>query len=220
MKVLIGNDIVDLTHPDIRNKHLDERFINRILAAKEKLMLKASSNPKLLLWTLWSGKEAAYKVLKKLIPDMIFSHSKIIVEVGNKKDQGIVHFGDYLLSIIWANTREWIHSLAILKKDEEKFKVLEYDIKNLDEVNTNMNEFSKAERESIYSSQSAGVRKLCKVNLKKYNINETEIIRRPLSKKFGPPELKINNQSLKNWDLSLSHDGRFIACAFSKGISL
>ena len=118
MKILIGNDIVDLTNPDIDQKHLQKRFINRVLSRDELELLRNSPDQKKMLWILWSGKESAYKVLKKLIPSMVFSHSNISVSFDSRSLQGSVCFQNYHLSLRWIITNKWVHCLALLSKDE------------------------------------------------------------------------------------------------------
>jgi phosphopantetheine--protein transferase-like protein len=219
MKVFIGNDIVDLTNPDIENKHNKRRFIRRVLSSYEMGLFESSENKKLTLWTLWSGKEAAYKVLKKLIPDMVFAHSKVIVDLDFSSMRGSVIYNEYVISLRWTVSDEWVHCVAVLKGDEKSLGVFEYDVKELD-LNTKLHTgFSKDESASIYSIESAGVRNLSKLLLGRYGLAQIEIVRRPLLKKFAPPEIMESGSPLKYWDLSMSHDGKYISCAISKSDS-
>lgn len=216
MKVFIGNDIVDLTHPDISEKHLNTRFLNRVLSASEKADLNTTHNTKKRLWMLWSGKEAAYKVLKKKRPELVFAHAKFVVSIDKEQSYGTVIFENEVLSLRWITSLDWIHCVAVIKSDEKYLEVFEYDIKELSQVSVSTEKFDINELESTYSSQSAGVRNLAKSLLTKHFLEEAKIIRRPLLKKFAPPELYLSEISLKNWDISLSHDGRFVSCAVSK----
>ncbi|PIP08679.1 MAG: hypothetical protein COX51_03190, partial [Syntrophobacteraceae bacterium CG23_combo_of_CG06-09_8_20_14_all_50_8] len=58
----VGNDIVDLTHPHAKGKSRDLRFLKRVFLPDEERQILASHEPDTMLWTLWTGKEAAYKV--------------------------------------------------------------------------------------------------------------------------------------------------------------
>lgn len=220
MRILIGNDLVDLTNPDIANKHNEERFLKRVLAPSEIKKMKSTSDPKKLLWLLWAGKESAYKVLKKLMPEMIFSHSKIVVDIDEKVLYGTVTYGEYVISIRWLVATNWLHSVAVLKEDEKQLDVFEYEIKELGKVSVKTDDFTPEEALSVYSLESAGVRNLTKDILNKYKLENVEIIRSPLEKKFSPPELYVDRTPLKYWDLSMSHDGNFVSCAVSKRQSL
>ncbi len=216
MKIFIGNDIVDLSNPDIVDQHKKERFINRVLDVSEREELYKSDDPKKMLWLMWSGKEAAYKVLKKILPTMVFSHSKIVINFEKLPLCGSVQYGKYTISLRWNTSPSWIHCVAVLKNDEKNLDVIEYDIKELTQVSKELDSFNSDELLSIYSSESAGVRNLTKKLLKKHLLDQVQIIRLPLKKKFSPPELYLEESSLKKWDLSMSHDGKYVSCAISK----
>ena len=64
----VGNDIVDLTNPDVRRKSQDTRFINRVFTQGEQEQIFGSTNPDVMLWALWAGKESAYKIVSKSYP--------------------------------------------------------------------------------------------------------------------------------------------------------
>lgn len=224
MKIYVGNDIVDLTNPDISLKHESERFINRVLDKSEIDFLKGSNDPKETLWLLWSGKEAGYKVLKKIYPKISFSHSKFIVTLGESLKDGFLRgslvYNGNIISLRWTQTKDWVHCVAVLKKEEKYFDVLEYDVKHLDQVSLSTKGFCFKELVSVHSCESVGVRNLAKELLKKNMLEDAKIIRFPLQKKFSPPELYLSEIPLKNWDLSLSHDGKYVSCAVSKAESI
>ena len=73
---MIGNDLVDLRAREASGKSGDARFVARVFTARETELIARSSNPDAALWALWAAKEAAYKVAKKLRPDVIFAHSR------------------------------------------------------------------------------------------------------------------------------------------------
>jgi phosphopantetheinyl transferase (holo-ACP synthase) len=71
---MLGNDIVDLTHPDAVGIH--PRFAERVCSNGEIQYLKQYQirSPEWynVLWTFWSIKEAAYKAVKRYYPDLTF----------------------------------------------------------------------------------------------------------------------------------------------------
>ena len=71
---LLGNDIVDLSHPDATSIH--SRFSERICTDAEYEQLrefpKNSQDWLTRLWTYWSIKEAAYKAVKGFDPGLKF----------------------------------------------------------------------------------------------------------------------------------------------------
>jgi len=63
---LIGNDIIDLNISLSTNKSENSRFLKKVFSEEEITMIKESGNPELLLWQLWSMKEAAYKAHQRI----------------------------------------------------------------------------------------------------------------------------------------------------------
>ncbi|HET7552140.1 MAG TPA: 4'-phosphopantetheinyl transferase superfamily protein [Gemmatimonadaceae bacterium] len=73
---MIGNDLVDLRAREAAGKSGDTRFLARVFTTREAELIASSPSPDTALWILWAAKEAAYKVAKKLSPDVIFAHSR------------------------------------------------------------------------------------------------------------------------------------------------
>ncbi len=51
-------------------KSRDTRFVSRVFTVDERALIFSSSDADAMLWTLWAGKEAAYRVVKKYRPDI------------------------------------------------------------------------------------------------------------------------------------------------------
>ena len=62
---MIGNDIVDLALARKASNWKRNRFLNKIFTVKEQLLISASDNPEIMVWNLWSRKEAAYKIFNR-----------------------------------------------------------------------------------------------------------------------------------------------------------
>ncbi len=78
---MIGNDVVDLLDRDARPETLHPRFDARVFSPAERLALEQSEDPNRQRWRLWSAKEAAYKVARKLDASSTFSPSRFQVEL-------------------------------------------------------------------------------------------------------------------------------------------
>ncbi|WP_146647193.1 4'-phosphopantetheinyl transferase superfamily protein [Labilithrix luteola] len=74
---LVGDDVVDLD--DLQNVRHHPRFAARITNDEERTLLARSSDPHVLLWTLFAAKEAAFKVAAKLRPAPVFAHARFAV---------------------------------------------------------------------------------------------------------------------------------------------
>jgi phosphopantetheinyl transferase (holo-ACP synthase) len=62
---MIGNDIVDLALARKESNWKRNRFLDKIFTAKEQLLIADTENPDIMVWNLWSRKEAAYKIYNR-----------------------------------------------------------------------------------------------------------------------------------------------------------
>jgi phosphopantetheinyl transferase (holo-ACP synthase) len=61
----VGNDVVDLKHPENQGKIRDDRFLGRVFTAEERGRIAVAARPETFLWALWAAKEAAFKVISR-----------------------------------------------------------------------------------------------------------------------------------------------------------
>ncbi|WP_313265744.1 4'-phosphopantetheinyl transferase superfamily protein [Sphingobacterium sp.] len=59
---MIGNDIVDLVQSKKDSNWRRRGFINKIFSENEQLLIANSDDQEIVVWLLWSMKEAAYKI--------------------------------------------------------------------------------------------------------------------------------------------------------------
>ena len=81
----VGNDVVDLKDAANSGKSRDSRFLKKILTDAEIEYVKNADGPDQALWSLWACKETAYKVIKKILPDIVFAPRQWQVNVHNIK---------------------------------------------------------------------------------------------------------------------------------------
>jgi phosphopantetheinyl transferase (holo-ACP synthase) len=62
---VIGNDIIDLALAQKESNWKRKGFLNKIFTDKEKFLILNDLNPELMVWNLWSRKEAAYKIYNR-----------------------------------------------------------------------------------------------------------------------------------------------------------
>ena len=228
----LGNDIVDLSLPRAKLKHLEPRFLmflTRVFTKEEQSNILNSNNKPKTLWAIWAAKEAAYKALKKQLPELIFSHNKFAVEhetliklhdlTENNKITGILLYKDQLISIHWQCDPNSIHCIAVFLKNNKIFtnwEKINYNIteniENIPSLNYMKQYFTERELASIVLEKSLKTRFYAKKFLKSCGFAPNiEIIRT----NNGPPTLFIAKQQLINHEISLSHDGRYMAvCCF------
>lgn len=62
---MIGNDIVDLALAQKESNWKRKGFLDKIFTKKEQLLISKAKNPEVMVWNLWSRKEAAYKMYNR-----------------------------------------------------------------------------------------------------------------------------------------------------------
>jgi phosphopantetheinyl transferase (holo-ACP synthase) len=62
---MIGNDIVDLALAQKESNWKRKGFLDKIFTQNEQLLILNSENPAVMVWNLWSRKEAAYKIYNR-----------------------------------------------------------------------------------------------------------------------------------------------------------
>jgi phosphopantetheine--protein transferase-like protein len=212
----LGNDIVDLTDRIAQGQGQDLRFIKRVFSASEQEFIQQHPDDTRLriVWALWAAKEAAYKACKKQDTDISFSPREFQVQIDTVIDK--LQFKDRILFLEWQHHPDWIHCVALLSN--QKIPIEKHCASLLDwEKNyCSIPELSEQEALSIYSEESRQVRRYAKTLLaQKTPYSDLEIIRTPQAPQgFGPPQLYLAHQRLPHADISLSHDGQWLAVAW------
>ncbi|WP_026704960.1 4'-phosphopantetheinyl transferase family protein [Flavobacterium soli] len=62
---MIGNDIVDLALAKTESNWKRKGFLEKIFTENERKIILSSKNQELMVWILWSCKEAAYKIYNR-----------------------------------------------------------------------------------------------------------------------------------------------------------
>lgn len=62
---MIGNDIVDLALAKKESNWQRNRFLDKIFTENEQLLIANALDPDIMVWNLWTRKEAAYKIYNR-----------------------------------------------------------------------------------------------------------------------------------------------------------
>lgn len=195
---MIGDDVVDLDDEAIASHHLRARFLDRVLHPDERAALAAARSPKVLLWTFFAAKEAAYKVVARRDPSAIFAHRLYVV----RADLCSVQYQDdvFALEVVLDVERGYVHAVA----RQEGAAPLR----------------GVAELARPLDLQAPGLEAralLCRAVATRIGcaVDELAVVRPPRPGSwdgFGPPRLLRAGEPLPI-DVSLSHDGRFVSFA-------
>lgn len=210
MPLLIGNDIVDLTHSDTQATNIHPRFMERVCHPQEITFLQNTTKEKQtrLLWTYWATKEAAYKALKRHHLDLIFRPQQLYFDYPTHK----LHYANtYELDCQLEEKETYVHVIATFSKkqsiggNDNVIQYAIYDKKELPIMNT-----------KPQPSDSRLVRQLLQNDLAQYlqlPFTAIEITKRKVSQNSRIPYVLINEQEAGIL-LSLSHHGNYLAYAF------
>jgi hypothetical protein len=235
---LIGNDLVDLRAREAEGKWGDARFVKRVFTAREAELIAGSGSPDTALWMLWAAKEAAYKVARKLAPDVIFAHSRYEVIPA----EGALEPGDVGTSVLrsgrvglrdlagldgaffpveWRLSPTFVHCIAMSPGGD--FHSLRIAISARDDIDRDTAAYEPTERERVSlagrerPAESLAVRRLARALAAEVGLGEVEIVRERNGSALGPPRLYSRGGAapLDGWDITLSHDGELVAVVLS-----
>ncbi len=205
----MGNDIVDLKAPGAMGKAGNARFVRRILTIEEQQAVLCADHPDALLWILWAAKEAAYKAVSKSHPDVSFSPGRYSVKLKNEKPGvlgGMVKTPGGIVRIRIFSHEDYVHCIGITASHS-----------GLDRIVYGIKAISREEKMNHPPAcQSMAARKLAKERIASYtgrDQDDIQIIRNNTARGQGPPMVYFKGKK-DNIDISLSHDGRFVAYAF------
>lgn len=117
---MIGNDVIDLLQSRKESNWQRRGFIDKLFTIDEKLLISNVADQEIMVWMLWSMKEAAYKVYNRQTKIREFSPKKLICSIlsENNTTTGYVRCSQntyYTQTII---TPENIHTIAVLHFDD------------------------------------------------------------------------------------------------------
>lgn len=218
----IGNDIVALKATS-KERTNQIRFYSKILSVSEQALYYWQGFEELsfekFVWLLWSVKESVYKYLKRSVPDLVFSPTKIIIQKidlpyrrtissfggaqwenkGNEfcEDfyQGSITFGS---DIFYFRSKIHAELISTVVNDGENFENIWWGIKSIDH--------------SVYDDQSKAVRAFI---LNKLNfILSAGIHNLSIGKSPNGYPIVLKEAKEMNIPVSLAHHDHFIAYSF------
>ena len=204
----VGNDLVDLKEPANAGKSQDSRFLKKILTNAEIKFVQNAGNPDAALWSHWACKETAYKVIKKSFPDAAFLPRQwqvIFTKTKSKYSDGeVIIPGKGKVYIRNFPKSDYIHCVGT-----DKLAALDKLIWSVDVL---------PEKEVI--NPSISVRHRLGQDLARHfslNFHDIKIKRTRENGELAPPRVYVSGRKT-DIDISLSHDGRFIAYVFCRGL--
>jgi phosphopantetheinyl transferase (holo-ACP synthase) len=125
---VIGNDIVDLALAQKESNWKRKGFLNKIFTNQEQFLILNDQNPEVMVWNLWSRKEAAYKIYNRNTG--IRGYFPQQIECTNLEIIDGIQFGKVSIKEAFYYTKttinaEYINTIAVVNiKDFDKVKLL------------------------------------------------------------------------------------------------
>ena len=112
---MIGNDIIDLSVAKLESNWQRRGFLDKQFTENEQQLILSATNSFVLVWKLWSMKEAAYKIYAQKNEMRFFAPKKFVCLLISKK-KGLVYFKDQIFYTSTIVTQDYIFTLTSLEK--------------------------------------------------------------------------------------------------------
>jgi phosphopantetheine--protein transferase-like protein len=190
---VVGNDVVDLDDEDNLASQENPRFAERVCAPAELERLEAAEDRGSLLWSLFAAKEAAYKAVCKLGPRPVLGHRSFLVAPDLRR---VEHHGR-VLKLHVAVAASFVHAVVTTGDEPALSRVSELRHGRLP---------GEGARRLLVGSAAA---------ILGAEPKDLAVVRPHGAGSWdgrGPPVLLRDGRRCR-LDVSLSHDGRYVACA-------
>ena len=81
---MIGNDVVDIIKSRKESNWQRKGFLNKIFTPEEQQFIAIYPDPEIMVWILWSMKEAAYKIYNRQTAIRSFNPKQLVCSINNK----------------------------------------------------------------------------------------------------------------------------------------
>lgn len=185
---MVGNDIVDLKEAKRASNWQRPRFLDKLFSSREQQLIRSSEDSFLMVWRLWSMKEAAYKLYTQQNPSRFYNPKGFKCFFQN--ENGIVKFKDFKCIVKTQITSKYMLSEARFLDSEMTSKVIEFKDEN-----------SKIQSKILKDALLNELSKTDQLSKTDFKFQKSE---------FGIPTVLFNSEKTQ---LSLSHHGCFGAYA-------
>ncbi|WP_433763904.1 4'-phosphopantetheinyl transferase family protein [Flavobacterium ginsenosidimutans] len=113
---MIGNDVIDLAQSRKESNWKRKGFVEKLFTVDEQRLIKNYDEPEVMVWLLWSMKEAAYKIYNRQNKIREFSPKKLVcfidfLDINNSSGKVVCNKNIYHTKTILS--LESIHTIAV-----------------------------------------------------------------------------------------------------------
>ena len=227
--MLVGNDVVDLHDPLSQPDEIHPRFDTRAFTPAERATLRTSFSTHERRWCLWAAKESAFKVARKLDAGVRFLPRDFAVRMLDDSRAEVIHrVGRF--RVWFERADQWLHAVALPEADASVFTRPDTPARP---------EVSAGSVREVHRPEDVPAGVASRIGLvdeertgtphggDRPSVRVREVVRSAIGSLLdvasheirvvieeGVPTLHRRVERLP-FDLSLSHHGRFVACAWA-----
>lgn len=130
---MIGNDVIDLIQSRQESNWQRKGFTKKLFTPAEQMLIAQNSEPEIIIWLLWSMKEAAYKIYNRQTKIREFIPQKLtctLLSITDDYSTGQVKCGETIYHTKTTITPDSLHTIAVSFLDHLK-QVIEIEKKNI-----------------------------------------------------------------------------------------
>lgn len=117
---MLGNDIIDLHQARAESNWQRKGWVSKIFTGQEQEFIAASSEKELLVWLMWSMKEAAYKIYYREFKEMFYTPHKFScfdISIKHNIANGCVRFKQNTYNTSSAISFSFIHTVSLIQNN-------------------------------------------------------------------------------------------------------
>ncbi|PWS26957.1 hypothetical protein DHW03_13120 [Pedobacter yonginense] len=113
---MLGNDVVDLLLAKTQSNWRRKNYLAKVFTDAEQQEIWEAENPDLMVWLLWSMKEAAYKILNRSIEQRFYNPKAFACQISkltNYSSKGLVCYDG---KTFYSNSKihnDCVHTIAL-----------------------------------------------------------------------------------------------------------
>lgn len=117
---MIGNDVIDLQQSRVESNWQRKGFVEKLFTDAEQRLITQHHDPEIMIWVLWSMKEAAYKIYNRQTKIREYIPKKLVCSINTLNDfqaQGFVICNGNKYYTKTQITPENIHTTAVTNSE-------------------------------------------------------------------------------------------------------
>jgi len=117
---MIGNDVIDILQSRQKSNWRRKGFVEKLFTTSEQLLLSQTSDPEILIWLLWSMKEAAYKIYNRQTKIRQYIPQKLDCSIISKNENSVTGKVICLENVYYTKTmisKDSLHTVAVTSAD-------------------------------------------------------------------------------------------------------